>query len=94
MNNGSSSISLSPLTSSEVRNNPYPAPLNSGRIGDFFAFFYKTCGVSRHRYLDQRGVLYAAFGVRETMGFVKNRREDVFPKVDTPYGQAPVRLEG
>jgi hypothetical protein len=21
-----------------VRNNPYPAPLNSGRIGDFFAY--------------------------------------------------------
>ena len=49
MNNGSSSISLSPLTSSEVRNNPYPAPLNSGRIGDFFAFF-KICGVSRHHH--------------------------------------------
>ena len=44
MNNGSSSISLSPLTSSEVRNNPYPAPLNSGRIGDFFVF-YEICGV-------------------------------------------------
>ena len=41
MNNGSSSISLSPLTSSEVRKHPYPAPLNSGRIGDFFAFFIK-----------------------------------------------------
>ncbi|EHO63075.1 hypothetical protein HMPREF9453_01000 [Dialister succinatiphilus YIT 11850] len=26
--------------------------------------------------------------------FVKNRREAVFPKVDTPYGQAPMGLEG
>ncbi len=26
--------------------------------------------------------------------FVKNRREAVFPKVDTPYGQAPLGLEG
>ena len=36
--------------------------------------------------LAQRGgvVLYASFGVRETMVFVKNRREAVFPKVDTP----------
>ena len=28
------------------------------------------------------------------MGFVKNRREAVFPKVDTPYGQAPLGREG
>ena len=26
--------------------------------------------------------------------FVKNRREAVFPKVDTPYGQASLGLEG
>jgi hypothetical protein len=30
------SISLSPLTTSVVSHNPYPAPLNSGRIGDIF----------------------------------------------------------
>ena len=35
--------------------------------------------------LVQRGVLYAAFGVRETMVFVKNRREAVFPKVDARF---------
>ena len=38
--------------------------------------------------------IYFAILRRETMVFVKNRREAVFPKVDTPYGQAPLGLEG
>ena len=33
---------------------------------------------------EKRYMGYATFCVRETMGFVKNRREAVFPKVDTP----------
>ena len=37
---------------------------------------------------------YAAFCVRETMGFCEESAGAVFPKVDTPYGQAPLGLEG
>jgi len=42
--------------------------------------FYEICGVSRHRHLDQRGVLYAAFGVRETMGFGEESAGSCIPE--------------